>query len=68
MVFRLFCVMPDNMKCQCNECLCTEEFEPIDRERLLNTIQHGRLDQKQIAFAIKRLDSTICEKCFVGKH
>ncbi|MEM2160130.1 MAG: hypothetical protein QXN55_04160 [Candidatus Nitrosotenuis sp.] len=55
------------MRCQC-ECLCDQEFEPIDREKLLNTIQHGRLDKKQIEFAMKRLDSKICEKCFVGKH
>ncbi|MBM3904431.1 MAG: hypothetical protein FJ357_04800 [Thaumarchaeota archaeon] len=55
------------MKCQCS-CNCSAEFEPIDREKLLNTIQHGRLDKKQIEFAMKRLDSIICETCFVGKH
>lgn len=56
------------MKCQCDKCNCTREFEPVNREKLLNTVQHGRLDQKEIAFAIKRLDSTLCELCFLGKH
>lgn len=37
-------------------------------EKLLNTIQHGRLDKKQIEFAMKRIDAKICEKCFVGRH
>lgn len=55
------------MKCHCN-CSCQEEFEPVTGEKLLNTIQHGRLDKKQIEFAVKRLDSKICENCFAGKH
>ena len=29
---------------------------------------HGRLNPKQIEFAKKRLGSSICEQCFVGKH
>ncbi|AJZ75424.1 hypothetical protein SU86_002390 [Candidatus Nitrosotenuis cloacae] len=56
------------MKCQCEKCHCSEEFEPIDKENLLNTIQHGRLDKKQIEFAMKRLDNVLCEKCFLNKH
>ena len=56
------------MKCQCHECDCHEEFEPLDSEQFLNVIQHGRLNKKQIEFAKKRLDTKICEKCFVGKH
>lgn len=56
------------MKCQCVKCSCNAEFVPVDREKLLNTIQHGRLEQKQIDFAMKRLDSKICENCFVGIH
>lgn len=55
------------MKCHC-DCSCQEEFEPVTGEKLLNTIQHGRLDKKQIEFAMKRLDSKICENCFTGKH
>lgn len=56
------------MKCQCEKCHCDREFEPVDMEKLLNTIQHGRLDKKQTEFAMKRIDVMICEKCFVGRH
>ena len=56
------------MKCQCDRCHCDAEFEQVDRERLLNTVQHGRLDKKQIEFAMSRIDSVLCEKCFLGSH
>jgi len=56
------------IRCQCSKCDCHKEFESIDGEELLNVIQHGRLNPKQIEFAKKRLGSTICENCFVGKH
>ena len=56
------------MKCQCKNCNCKEEFEPIDSEELLNVIQHGRLNQKQIDFAKKRIGSKLCEKCFGKNH
>ena len=56
------------LRCQCTECDCHKEFESIDKEELLNAIQHGRLNPKQIEFAKKRLGSSICEQCFVGKH
>ncbi len=36
------------MRCQCEKCNCKQEFEPINQEELLNVIQHGRLDQKQL--------------------
>jgi len=49
-------------------CDCHKEFESISKEELLNVIQHGRLNHKQIEFAKKRLGSSICEQCFVGKH
>jgi len=55
-------------RCQCTQCKCYKEFESIDEEELLNVIQHGRLNSKQIEFAKKRLGSSICEQCFVGKH
>ena len=58
----------DILRCQCTECDCHREFESIDKEELLNVIQHGRLNSKQIEFAKKRLGSSICEQCFVGKH
>ena len=54
--------------CQCKKCDCHREFESIDKEELLNVIQHGRLNPKQIEFAKKRLGSKICDRCFVGKH
>jgi hypothetical protein len=56
------------MRCQCSECDCQEEFEPLDKEELLNVIQHGRLNPNQIEFAKKRISSSICEQCFNGKH
>ncbi len=58
----------DILKCQCIVCDCHKEFESISKEDLLNVIQHGRLNPKQIEFANKRLGSSICEQCFVGKH
>jgi hypothetical protein len=56
------------MRCQCEKCNCKQEFEPINQEELLNVIQHGRLDQKQIDIALKRIGSKLCEKCFIGNH
>ena len=56
------------MKCQCGKCNCHVDFEHIDKEHLLNVIQHGRLNPKQIEFAKKRIGSMICEGCFLGKH
>ncbi len=56
------------MRCQCEKCNCKQEFEPINQEELLNVIQHGRLDQKQIDFALKRIGNKLCEKCFNGNH
>jgi hypothetical protein len=58
----------DKIRCQCNDCECHKEFDSINKEELLNVIQHGRLNQKQIDFANKRIGSKICEDCFVGKH
>jgi len=43
-------------------------FEEINHEELLNVIQHGRLNQKQIDWAKKRIGSKICERCFTGNH
>ncbi len=58
----------DTLECRCTECDCHREFESIDGEELLNVIQHGRLNPKQIEFAKKRLGSSICEQCFGGNH
>lgn len=58
----------DIIQCNCSECDCHKEFESISKEELLNVIQHGRLNQKQIKFAKKRIGSKICERCFEGKH
>ena len=54
--------------CRCTECDCHREFESINQEDLLNVIQHGRLNSKQVAFAKKRLGISICEQCFTGNH
>jgi len=61
-------VILDIISCQCSECDCHKEFESIDKEDLLNVIQHGRLNPKQIEFAKKRIGSMMCERCFEGKH
>jgi len=53
---------------KCSKCECQEEFEIIDQEQLLNAIQHGRLNPKQIEFAKKRIGNMVCERCFAGKH
>ena len=58
----------DIISCQCKKCDCHIEFESVDKEELLNVIQHGRLNPQQIKFAKKRIGSKICERCFVGKH
>jgi len=56
------------MDCQCTECDCKVNFEIIEGEELLNLIQHGRLDDKQIAFLKTRVGSKICKQCFVSNH
>jgi len=61
-------VILEIITCSCTECDCHREFESINKEELLNVIQHGRLNSKQIAFAKKRLGSSICEQCFSGRH
>ncbi|MGI0077651.1 MAG: hypothetical protein ACREAU_09670 [Nitrosopumilaceae archaeon] len=38
----------------------------MDKEQLLNAIQHGRLNPKQIEFAKKRI-GIVCERCFARK-
>ena len=38
------------------------------RPKLLNAIQHGRLNPKQIEFAKKRIGAMVCAQCFAGKH
>lgn len=45
----------DKIRCKCSKCECQEEFEVIEQEQLLNAIQHGRLNPKQIEFAKKRI-------------
>ena len=68
MILKISELKPYNMKCKCKNCNCNVEFEPIDQEELLNAIQHGRLNQKQIDFAKKRIKSELCENCFIGNH
>lgn len=56
------------IRCKCSKCECKEEFEVIAHEHLLNAIQHGRLNPKQIEFAKKRIGDMVCAQCFAGKH
>ncbi len=64
----ILCNKIEKMRCKCPDCDCKEDFEPLDGEHLLNVIQHGRLNPKQIEFAKKRIGNMICENCSVGKH
>ena len=41
----------DKLRCKCTECDCHKEFESINGEELLNVLQHGGLNPKQIEFA-----------------
>jgi hypothetical protein len=59
--------MTAKIKCQCN-CICSEEFEPIDKELLLNLITHGRVDSKRAEYLTSRVGRTVCKNCFRGKH
>ena len=59
--------MVAKIKCQCN-CNCSEEFEPIDKELLLNLITHGRVDSKRAKYLTRRVGSVVCNHCFNGKH
>ena len=56
------------IRCECSECNCKEKFEFVKTEDLLNLIQHGRLEQEQIAFLKSRVESRICKRCSVGTH
>ena len=60
--------MSSKIVCQCQDCDCTEEFEIIKTEELLNLIQHGRLNKKQIEFLKTRVDSKKCKNCHIGNH
>lgn len=59
--------MPAKIKCQCH-CNCSEEFEPINRELLLNLITHGRVDAKRAKYLTSRIDSKVCKNCFTKEH
>ncbi len=59
--------MSKKIKCQCS-CNCTEEFESIDKELLLNLITHGRVDAKRAEYLTSRVGSKLCKNCFTGKH
>ena len=54
--------------CECTECNCQKKFEIIETEELLNLIQHGRLNDEQIAFLNTRVGRKDCKECFLGKH
>ncbi len=59
--------MGTKIPCECT-CGCKEIFEIIETEELLNLIQHGRLNEEQIAFLKTRVGSRVCKLCFIGKH
>ena len=59
--------MYEKIPCQCN-CSCSELFEPIDKELLLNLITHGRVDSKRAEYLKSRVGSKLCKKCFEGNH
>jgi len=57
-----------DIKCQCKDCSCKEEFEQIDGELLLNLITHGRIDPKRAEYLSSRVGSNLCKNCFTGNH
>lgn len=59
--------MSAKIKCQCS-CDCSAEFEPIDKELLLNLITHGRVDSKRAEYLTSRVGSKLCKNCFTEKH
>jgi hypothetical protein len=59
--------MSKKIKCQCS-CNCTKEFEPIEKELLLNLITHGRVDAKRSEYLTSRVGSKLCKNCFTGIH
>jgi len=61
-------VILEKIICQCSECDCHRQFESIDLDDIMQVIQLGSMSPERIEFAKKRLGSTICENCFVGKH
>ena len=60
--------MGSKIDCQCTKCNCKINFETINGEELLNLIQHGRLNDEQIAFLKTRVGSKVCKQCFIDKH
>jgi len=54
--------------CECIKCNCQKKFEIIGTEELLNLIQHGRLNDEQIAFLKTRVGRRDCKECFLEKH
>ena len=54
--------------CKCLDCNCQKEFEMIETEELLNLIQHGRLNQKQIEFLKTQMRNKLCKGCCTGNH
>ena len=60
--------MGPKIDCECKKCDCKVNFEIIEGEELLNLIQHGRLNDEQIAFLNTRVGCRDCKKCFLGNH
>ena len=60
--------MPEKVECKCKDCNCTEKFEPIDKELLLNLIAHGRVDSNRAKYLTSRVGSKLCKNCFLGNH
>ena len=59
--------MSAKIKCQCS-CDCSAEFEPVDKELLLNLITHGRVDAKRAEYLTSRVGNKLCKNCFTEKH
>ncbi len=56
--------MSQKIKCQCSQCGCSEEFESIDKELLLNLITHGRVDVKREEYLTNRVGNNLCKNFF----
>ena len=61
--------MNKKIKCSCTKCSCKNEFEIIEKEMLLNALNHGWIkNQKQIEYLKNQNSKKICEKCFFEEH
>ena len=61
--------MREKIKCKCQKCDCHEEFDVVEKETLLNAVNHGWItNQEQIKFLKDQAEIQICKNCYFGRH